>query len=86
MQVPDRTLRSVREAQLTEGQGDPFTWSFWTIDWDEASPGEHDITSRAVAADGSVQPAPDDPLIADKRTYWESNGQVTRKVLIPDAG
>ena len=75
-----------REAQLSEGQGDPFTWSFWQIDWDEASPGEHEITSRAVDADGNVQPAPDDPLIAGKRTFWESNAQVIRTVRIPDAG
>ena len=75
-----------REAQLSEGQGDPFTWSFWHIDWDEASPGEHEITSRAVNADGSMQPPSDDPLIAGKQTFWESNGQVTRRVRIPDAG
>ena len=72
-----------REAQLTEGQGDPFTWSFWHIDWNEASPGEHAITSRAVDAEGNIQPAPDDPLIAGKQTYWESNQQVTRRVEIP---
>jgi len=24
----------------------------------------------------------DDPRIANKQTYWESNGQVTRKVLV----
>ena len=31
---------------------------------------------------GSVQPAPDDPWLAGKRTYWESTGQVTRRVLV----
>ena len=31
---------------------------------------------------GNVQPAPDDPVIANKHTYWESNGQVTRQVRI----
>jgi hypothetical protein len=29
-----------------------------------------------------VQPAMDDPIIANKKTYWESNGQITRKVRI----
>ncbi|MDF2743491.1 MAG: hypothetical protein K0S88_4868, partial [Actinomycetia bacterium] len=29
------------------------------------------------------QPAPDDPFLASKRTYWESNGQITRRVTIP---
>ena len=31
----------------------------------------------------TVQPAPDDPFLASKRTYWESNGQITRRVTIP---
>jgi hypothetical protein len=29
-----------------------------------------------------VQPAMDDPIIANKKTYWESNGQITRHVHI----
>jgi hypothetical protein len=45
-------------------------------------PGEHSITSRAIDAAGNVQPAMDDPIIANKKTYWESNGQITRKVRI----
>jgi hypothetical protein len=32
---------------------------------------------------GNVQPALDDPWIANKVTYWESNGQITRHVDIP---
>ncbi|TIR45383.1 MAG: sulfite oxidase, partial [Mesorhizobium sp.] len=43
---------------------------------------EHTVTSRAVSTTGQVQPAMDDPLIARKRTYWESNGQVTRRVRV----
>ena len=68
-------------AQLGQGQGDEYTWTFWHLDWD-ATPGEHDITSRAIDTEGNVQPAPTDPVIADKYTYWESNGQVTRHVRI----
>jgi hypothetical protein len=40
-------------------------------------------SSRAIAEDGEVQLAPDDPLLAGKTTYWESNGQITRRVQIP---
>jgi hypothetical protein len=47
------------------------------------APGEHTIRSRAFDMNGSMQPAPDDPFLASKRTYWESNGQITRRVLIP---
>jgi hypothetical protein len=37
---------------------------------------------RAIGADGSVQPAPTDPQIAGKHTYWESNGQITRHIRL----
>ena len=47
------------------------------------TPGEHRITSRAIDEDRNVQPAPDDPFLASKVTFWESNGQITRRVLIP---
>ncbi len=44
--------------------------------------GEHRIRSRAFDVDGNVQPAPDDPFLAGKVPYWESNGQMTRRVRI----
>jgi DMSO/TMAO reductase YedYZ molybdopterin-dependent catalytic subunit len=59
-----------------------FAWRMWSLDWPDAAPGEHTITSRAIDRAGNVQPAPDDPVIAGKRTYWESNGQVTRRVRL----
>lgn len=68
-------------ATLGEGSDDPYTWTFWQLDWD-AGAGEHTVTSRAVGRDGSVQPAADDPIVANKLTYWESNGQVTRQIRI----
>jgi hypothetical protein len=36
------------------------------------------VASRAVSASGQEQPAPDDPFLAGKTTYWESNGIITR--------
>ena len=68
-------------ATLGEGRGDPYTWTFWRMDWD-APPGRHAIVSRAVDAEGNIQPAADDPMLVNKRTYWESNGQLTRNVVI----
>jgi DMSO/TMAO reductase YedYZ molybdopterin-dependent catalytic subunit len=59
-----------------------FGWIFWTVDWDAPTAGEHSISSRATDMDGNVQAAPDDPLLAGKQTYWESNGQITRRVRI----
>ena len=57
-------------------------WRVWSVDWERPSPGDHRITSRAVDFQGNVQPAMNDPVIANKRTYWESNGQVTRRVQV----
>jgi DMSO/TMAO reductase YedYZ molybdopterin-dependent catalytic subunit len=59
-----------------------FAWKIWSLDWADAAPGEHRITSRATDASGRIQPAMDDPWITAKRTYWESNGQVTRRIRI----
>jgi DMSO/TMAO reductase YedYZ molybdopterin-dependent catalytic subunit len=69
------------KATLEEADTSPFAWRFWHLDW-PATSGEHTITSRATDVSGNVQPAMDDPIIANKKTYWESNGQVTRQVRI----
>jgi DMSO/TMAO reductase YedYZ molybdopterin-dependent catalytic subunit len=58
-----------------------FSWRPWHLGWSPA-PGEHTITSRAVDKAGNIQPAMDDASIANKKTYWESNGQITRQVRI----
>ncbi|MBY5475291.1 sulfite oxidase [Rhizobium leguminosarum] len=57
-------------------------WKIWSLDWANPSPGEHTVTSRAISTTGQIQPAMDDPLIAKKHTYWESNGQVARHIRI----
>ncbi len=69
-------------ATIDRSEEAEFAWKVWSLDWTDAAPGEHAITSRAIDSAGNVQPAIDDPLIADKRTYWESNGQVTRRVRV----
>jgi DMSO/TMAO reductase YedYZ molybdopterin-dependent catalytic subunit len=69
-------------ATLTEGEGSDYAWVFWTFDWAAPAPGEHTVTSRATDMDGNFQPAPEDPLLAGKATYWESNGHITRRVSI----
>lgn len=69
-------------AQLDTTQQAEYAWVFWSLGWPDAQVGEHRISSRAIDTDGNIQPAPDDPLIANKVTYWESNGQLTRLVNI----
>jgi DMSO/TMAO reductase YedYZ molybdopterin-dependent catalytic subunit len=80
------------EVKIDDGQWMPavidrseeaeFAWKLWSLDWPDPQPGEHTVTSRAVDTSGQVQPAMDDPVIAKKHTYWESNGQVTRRVRV----
>jgi DMSO/TMAO reductase YedYZ molybdopterin-dependent catalytic subunit len=65
-----------RQALLDDSKSQ-FAWRSWHLDW-SPTPGEHTVTSRAIDQYGEVQPAMNDPLIANKKTYWESNGQITR--------
>jgi DMSO/TMAO reductase YedYZ molybdopterin-dependent catalytic subunit len=59
-----------------------LSWQFWTFDWGTPTAGTHTVASRAIDRDGNVQPPPDDPFLASRRTYWENNGQITRTVVI----
>jgi DMSO/TMAO reductase YedYZ molybdopterin-dependent catalytic subunit len=67
-------------AKIDQSEEAEFAWKMWSLDWPKPSPGEHTVTSRAIDASGKIQPAMDDPWIAKKHTYWESNGQVTRHI------
>jgi DMSO/TMAO reductase YedYZ molybdopterin-dependent catalytic subunit len=69
-------------AAIDHSEEAEFAWKLWSLDWPKPSPGEHTITSRAIDTAGQIQPAMDDPWIAKKHTYWESNGQVTRRIRI----
>jgi hypothetical protein len=69
-----------REAEIDSSEEAPFAWKVWHLDWPDPMAGEHSVTSRAIDVDGNVQPSADDPWIANKHTYWESTGQVTRRV------
>ena len=70
-------------ATFDRSEEDYYAWRLWALDWGTPAPGEHTITSRAVDTQGQVQPAPDDPWLTGKRTFWESNGQITRRVRVP---
>jgi DMSO/TMAO reductase YedYZ molybdopterin-dependent catalytic subunit len=70
------------EAVIDHTEEAEYAWKIWSLDWKDPSPGEHTVTSRATDKEGRIQPAMDDPWIARKHTYWESNGQITRRVAI----
>lgn len=69
-------------AVLERNRREPYAWSFWEFEWHHAAPGEHTLVSRAMGADGQVQPAPDDSSIRLKRTYWEANQQYPRRIRL----
>jgi DMSO/TMAO reductase YedYZ molybdopterin-dependent catalytic subunit len=69
-------------ATIDRSEQAKYAWSIWSLDWKDPLPGEHAITARAIDTTGQMQPAVDDPQIANKQTYWESNGQVTRRIRI----
>jgi DMSO/TMAO reductase YedYZ molybdopterin-dependent catalytic subunit len=71
-----------QQATIDHSEEAEFAWKIWSLDWPSPSPGEHSVTARAIDTAGKIQPAMDDPWIAKKHTYWESNGQVTRRVRI----
>ncbi len=75
--------RRARVVDPDSREGSSSAWNFWTYDWGRATPGHHTVASRAIDAHGEVQPAPDDPVIADRRTYWEANQQITRSIVLP---
>jgi len=59
-----------------------FGWSFWHWDWQNPPAGEHTLVSRATDARGRRQPSAEDPAIKLKRTYWEANQQVVRRLRL----
>ncbi len=79
VKIDDRSWQSARVDTTRRAE---HAWLFWSLDWADAAPGEHSITSRAIDADGKIQPEADDPWLTNKVTYWESNGQITRDVRI----
>ena len=77
--MPARLFGPVARRRSSRG----LAWRFWSFNWGMPAAGAHRITARAFDTDGNVQPAPNDPYLASKRTFWETNGHITRQVLIP---
>lgn len=71
-----------QEATIDPEEDAEFAWKIWHLDWDNPSKGEHTIVSRAIDTKGNIQPAGDSDYMKGKHTYWESNGQIVRKIHI----
>jgi DMSO/TMAO reductase YedYZ molybdopterin-dependent catalytic subunit len=68
--------------KLDTKQKSKFSWTFWSYDWYGAKEGEHTLVSRATDANDRVQPAATEPAIKLKKTYYEANQQVVRKIRV----
>ncbi len=71
-----------REATLAKEPRAKYSWVFFSLDLGNLAPGKHTLVSRAVSANGRVQPASDDEEIALKKTYWEAYQQWPREIEI----
>jgi DMSO/TMAO reductase YedYZ molybdopterin-dependent catalytic subunit len=72
-----------REAYLVGRPGrEGYAWQRWGHDLGPWAAGEHTVSSRAFDRFGNMQPAPTDPVIANKLSFWENNGHITRRVRI----
>jgi len=82
-------IKSV-EVKVDEGPWQPatldpsttskYSWKFFNYTWNNATPGEHSIVSRATDANGRVQPTAEEN--ATKKSFLEENSQSPRKVMI----
>ena len=63
-----------------DSQNTRYSWQMFNFPIGELGSGEHTIVSRAIDANGVVQP--EQSALAQKRTNWENNGQFVRKFSI----
>ena len=73
------TLDDPPETRRSRG----YSWRFWNINWETPAQGEHQIRSRAIDIHGNVQPSRNESQFASRRTFWESNAWITRRIAIP---
>jgi DMSO/TMAO reductase YedYZ molybdopterin-dependent catalytic subunit len=57
-----------------------YSWKLFTYTWDNPTPGEHTLVSRAIDINGRVQPTSEE--LETKKTFLEDNSQFPRKLTI----
>ncbi|MGE0450430.1 MAG: molybdopterin-dependent oxidoreductase [Vicinamibacterales bacterium] len=67
-------------AQIDPATNSAYSWKLFSFAWNDATPGEHTLVSRAVDASGRIQPTLQE--LAQKKTFLEDNSQFPRKVRI----
>ena len=63
-----------------ETTSERYGWKFFNYTWENATPGEHTVTSRATDVNGNVQPTAEDLDV--KLTFLEHNAQLPRTLVI----
>lgn len=71
-----------RAASLDPEPLEKFSWRFFSINLGPVEAGSHAVVSRAIDANGRVQPTAEDDEIALKRTYWEAYQQWPRTIEV----
>jgi DMSO/TMAO reductase YedYZ molybdopterin-dependent catalytic subunit len=71
-----------REARMDAEPRNKFCWIFFSLDLGTVKSGKHMIISRAMDANGRVQPTAEDDEIALKKTYWEAYEQWPREIQV----
>lgn len=66
---------------MLEPQGNPFAWTFFSLEAGALPPGSHAVVSRATDGNGRTQPA----SLELKRTLWEDHAQFKRTIVVPAA-
>lgn len=71
---------SWQSATLDSATTDKYSWKLFKYEWDGVTPGEHTLVSRAIDADGTVQPSAE--ALEFKQTGLENNAQFPRTVMV----
>lgn len=71
-----------QDAEIDKKPDQKYSWKFFSIDLGLYPAGKHSVVSRAIDANGRLQPTVEDDEIALKKTYWEANQQWVREVEI----
>ena len=69
-----------QEAQLAREPRSQHSWIFFSLDLGGVPAGKHKLVSRAIDANGRIQPSAEDDEIALKKTYWEAYQQWPREI------
>lgn len=68
------------QAAEIDPQSSRYSWKLFSAQWQDPSPGEHTIVSRAIDENGQVQATLDE--LPEKPTRWENYAQFARKVRV----